>query len=169
MRLRDACGIMCGTVAAREDRKKMEQQLRDDPTGNVAFTIFNDLLDGEGSFAEWKLYEWAEESDAETYKLVTEDDIRETAITALEQYDFRKAREILKRWDRKPVGRQPKVRGAAVKALIYKTYLGWSWPKLSDKFCTCGKPHTRSCQESLRSRVTQLRRELRKHGVKDLS
>jgi len=63
-------------------------------------------------------------------------------------------------------GRPSTKRVPAIKALVYQKELGWTWPKLRDRFCPCGKAkHDSSCQDSLRAEVVMLKRLLKKYGV----
>ena len=63
-------------------------------------------------------------------------------------------------------GRPSTKRVPAIKALVYQEELGWTWPKLRDRFCPCGKAkHDSGCQNSLRAEVVMLKRLLRKYGI----
>lgn len=63
-------------------------------------------------------------------------------------------------------GRPSHKRQAAVKALIHHQYLGTHWPKLADKFCTCGQSnHDTGCANSLKAEVQHLKLEMKKNQV----
>jgi hypothetical protein len=158
--------------------KTIAEELKADPSGNIAIRVFNDFIWCSVDYDDpdyYKLLGWTDrftgnDPDLEEqmdYPLAYEEAIR-LAITALDEGNSAKARWLLGR-----ACKNPRRRGAplkqnipAIKTLIYKTFLRWSWPKLLNHFCPCGSlAHTSNsnCYQTLRKKVQKLEVALKKY------
>ena len=148
-----------------ETPKVFRDRLAKDKTGQRAIDNFVAVIqayidedEDDRNFSE--LMDWA---DSEGWDLTFEQAVK----LALKTKSLDECHKILKRASAKGrKGRPSTKRVPAIKALVYKQSLAWTWPKLRDRFCPCGKAkHNSSCQESLRAEVGMLKRLLRKYDI----
>ena len=142
------------------DRTK--QKLEADATGNSAMEIFLNHIECEAENDEedrsWgELFGWAYPPPRKlSYQQATEKALKSTTLE--------ECHAILKQAGKQPKGRIPIKQVPAIKALIYRKYVKWPWPKITSHFCPCCKAtHNPSCQNSHRAEVGHLQRLLKKY------